>query len=202
VFGLAIGATLVLAAPCLACSCVPSTPAVALRRADAAFIGRVVNGVMTDTGTTQTFEVDQVFKGELSSTVDVWAEVGTRVVNTCSVLYPAGDPVAVLLFEVDGRWTSQACSYVTPAELRDAGGPPREPIEAAPPSEEGGGAPGDIGSPPPGSAGPSPGVVIALGALLAVAVIGAQVVWTARRDRRETAPEDGAQDEPSEEAEA
>lgn len=188
ILGLALSGVLASASTCLACSCVPSTPEQELRRADAAFIGQVVNDVMTTTGTTQTFRVGRVFKGELGPTVDVWAQVGTEVVNSCSVLYPTGDQVAVLLFEDDeGRWTTRACSYVTQAELRMVGGPGYEPTEVASPEPTLAPPAEDLGA--GGEAGRLPTwAVIALGAALAVAAVAAQLVWAGRRDRRAAYP--------------
>ena len=177
------------AAPCLACSCVPSSPGQMLRRADAAFIGRVVNDVMTPTGTTQTFAVEEVYEGELGFTVDVWAQIGTEVVNTCSVLYPRDDRVAVLLFEdQEGRWTAQACAHVTPAELRAVAGTPYEPVATSSPTP----APGIRGDLVGDSeaAEPSAWTVIVLGTALALAAIGLQIAWSARLDRRAPRSED------------
>ena len=189
--GLALSGMVAIAPPCLACDCVAMTPKEALRGADAAFVGQVVQDVMTAEGTTQTFEVEGVFKGELGPTVDVWAQIGTEVVDTCAVLYPTGDRVAVLLTDDgDGRWSTQICATITEAALRRLAGPPGEPVAEASPSP-----------PPPPSVVPAGSLdgpatddglpawaVIALGAFVAVAVVGAQIVWAGRRDRRAAYP--------------
>ncbi len=188
VLGLALSGALASTSPCLACSCVPSTPEKMLRRADAAFIGAVVNDVMTATGTTQTFQVDEVFKGELGSTVEVWAQVGTEVVNSCSVLYPTGDRVAVLLFDDgEGRWTTQACAHVTQAELRKVGGPAREPVETSSPEPEVAAPVGDLGA-GDGEAAMPTWAVVAIGAVVALVLVAGQIAWAARRDRRAARP--------------
>jgi hypothetical protein len=187
VLGLAVTGVLALAAPCLACSCAPSTPEQAFRRADAAFVGRVVNDVMIETGTTQTFEVEQVFKGQLGPTVDVWAQIGTTVVNSCAIVYPTSDRVAVLLYDDgEGHWSAQACSQVTEAELRRVGGPPREPVEQAAPEPDLAAPAEDLRADRGG--GLPTWIVIALGAILAVAVVWGQITWAARRDRRAAFP--------------
>lgn len=184
--GLAVAGLLALAPPCLACSCAPSTPAGSFRGADAAFIGRVVRDTTVAKGTTQTFEVDQVFKGRLASTVDVWTEIGTEWVSSCAVLYPAGEPVALLLWEDErGRWQASSCSPITVAELRRVGGEPRDPIpvpspDVAVPSSELDGADGSPGLPT--------WAVVAIGAGVALALVGGQTVWAARRDRRAAFP--------------
>jgi hypothetical protein len=174
---------LVTASPCLACSCAFATPAESFAKAGAAFIGQVERDAMTSGGTTQTFRVDEVFKGELLGETEVWAQIGTEVVNTCSVLYPVGDRVAVLLFEdAEGRWTSQACAQITEIELRKVGGTPREPTSVASPS---GGVTGSITvEPSDPSSGPSALWVIGLGAGAAAVMIALQIVWVGRRDRR------------------
>lgn len=186
--GLAVTWALATATPCLACSCIPSTPEKTLRRADAAFIGAVVNDVMTETGTTQTFHVEEVFKGELGSTVDVWARVGTEVVDSCSVLYPTGDQVAVLLFDDgEGRWTTQACAHVTQAELRRVGGPPREPLEIASPPPDVAAPAEDLGAGDGEVAMPT-WAVVAIGAVVALVLVAGQIAWAGRRDGRAAHP--------------
>jgi hypothetical protein len=184
--GLAVAGLLVTASPCRACSCAPSTPQGAFRKADAAFVGRVVQDAMVAKGTTQTFEVDEVYKGALASRIDVWAEVGTEWVSSCAILYPAGEPVALLLFEdAQGRWQASACSQVTRAELRRIGGAPREPIPAPDPEVTApvvGPGIGDAGGGLPTWA------VVLIGAGLAVGLVGGHIVWTARRDRRAAFP--------------
>lgn len=184
VLGLALSGAFAATSPCLACSCVPSTPEKMLRRADAAFIGAVVSDVMTTTGTTQTFRVDEVFKGELGSTIDVWAQVGTEVVNSCSVLYPTGDRVAVLLFDDgEGRWTTQACAHVTQAELRRVGGSPREPLEIVSPAPDVVAPAEDLAAGDGGAALPT-WAVVAIGAVVALILVAGQIAWAGRRDRR------------------
>lgn len=186
VMGLAVAALLGAASPCRACSCAPSTPQGAFREADAAFVGRVVRDTMVAKGTTQTFEVDEVYKGALTSRIDVWAEVGTEWVSSCAILYPAGEPVALLLFvDEQGRWQAAACSQVTRAELRRIGGEPREPLPAPTPDVA---APvEDLGRDDTGGGLPAWAVVL-IGAAVAVGLVGGQIVWAGRRDRRAAFP--------------
>jgi hypothetical protein len=175
----------VAASPCSACSCAPSTPKELLRRADAAFVGTVVAETMSETGTTQTFEVEGVYRGELGPTVEVWAQIGTSVVNTCAVLFPVGDRVAVLLERDErGRWQTSACSIVEPSDLEALAGPVRPP-GAASTSPDGPASPGGRPSTTGDEEGLPAWAVIVIGAGLALAAIGGQVAWAARRDRRE-----------------
>jgi hypothetical protein len=184
--GLAVAVLLAAAPPCRACSCAPSTPQGAFRKADAAFVGRVVRDTMVAKGTTQTFEVDEVYKGALTSRIDVWAEVGTEWVSSCAILYPAGEPVALLLFADDrGRWQASACSQVTRAELRRIGGEPHEPLPV--PDAEVAAPPGGPGTRDVGGGLPAWAVVL-IGASVAVGLVGGQIVWAGRRDRRAAFP--------------
>lgn len=178
------GTFLVVAAPpCSACSCAPSTPKEMLRRADAAFVGTAVGETMVETGTTQTFEVEGVYRGELGPRVEVWAQIGSSVVDTCAVLFPVGDRVAVLLDrDEQGRWQTSACSIVEVSDLEALAGPARPPT-AASTSPDGSASPDD---PRPATGGEEElpaWAVILIGAGVALAAIGGQVAWTARRDR-------------------
>lgn len=187
VLGLASMGVLVAAPPCLACSCAPSTPQRSFRGAEAAFIGTVVRDTMVAKGTTQTFEVDQVFKGELASRTDVWTEIGTEWVSSCAVLFPTGEPVALLLWKDEqGRWTTSSCSQITVAELRRVGGEPREPATA--PSPDVALPVGDLGAGDDEGAGLPAWVVVAIGAIVAVVLVGGQIAWAGRRDRRAAYP--------------
>lgn len=184
--GLAVAVLLAAAPPCRACSCAPSTPQGAFRKADAAFVGRVVQDTMVAKGTTQTFEVDEVYKGALTSRIDVWAEVGTEWVSSCAILYPAGEPVALLLVvDEQGRWQASACAQVTRAELRRIGGEPREPL---PVPDAGVAAPvEDLGTRDAGGGLPDWAVVL-IGAAVALVLVGARIAWAGRRDRRARYP--------------
>ena len=180
------------AAPCFACSCAATTTGAKLRDADEAFVGRVIETVTDGEGTTQTFEVDGVFEGELGPTVDVWAASG----DTCAVFFPEAERRALVLTRSEGRWTTSVCSLVTEAALTRVAGPPRPPTEEA--------------APPPGSPVPSVtsssdgGGAVArwstpiLGVLVGIAAIWLTLVLMSRRERRRSegaASEDGGTDD-------
>ena len=176
------GAAIVAGAgPCFACSCAAMTTAAKLRDADAAFVGRVIETATDAEGTTQTFEVDGVFEGELGPTVDVWAEIGTEGGNTCAVVFPEGERRALVLSRSDGHWTTTVCSLVTEEELTRVAGSPRPPTEeAAPP----------LDSPVPSVTSSSDGGTMPrwsspiLGALVGIAVIWLTLMLASRRERR------------------
>jgi hypothetical protein len=144
-------------------------------------VGRVVESRVDAEGTTQTFEVDGVYKGELGPTVEVWASIGTGGGSTCAVVFPEGDRRALVLTRSGGRWTTSVCSLVTEAELtRIAGSPSPPTATAAPPPRSP--AP-NVSSGSDGSAVPRWSVPI-LGALLGIAVIWMALVLASRRERR------------------
>lgn len=131
-----LAATGVLAAAprCWACDCVFRSPAKVVAGADAVFIGQVTVETPVDPVTTiQTFEVRKVFKGDVTSRVDVVAQIGLGGGSSCAVLFPAGSPVAVAVYRNDnGSWSSDACSVLTLAEMKKVAGPGRAPKPASP----------------------------------------------------------------------
>jgi hypothetical protein len=117
----------------------------------------------------------------------VWTEIGTEWVSSCAVLFPTGEPVALLLRKDEqGRWTTSSCNQVSIAELHRVGGEPREPIPAPSPAVA---LPvEDLGTNDDEGAGLPAWAVVAIGAVVAVALVGAQIVWAGRRDRRAAFP--------------
>ncbi|MGZ8565999.1 MAG: hypothetical protein ACXWXS_02995 [Actinomycetota bacterium] len=185
------GAGLVVGAgPCFACSCVASTPEEKLHDADAAFVGRVVQSTIDAEGTTQTFEVDGVYKGELGPTVEVWAQIGTGVTNSCAVIFAEGDRRALVISRSGGHWMTTGCSLVTEAALTRVAGAPGPPTGTSAPAPR---SPAPtVTSSSDGSAVPRWSVPI-LGALLGIAVIWLALVVASRRERRRE-PADGTGD--------
>jgi hypothetical protein len=175
---LVAGLTLVLtASPCGACSCVSRTPKELLRRADAAFVGSVVEQRSIDQTTTlQTFRVRSIFKGPLGPTVSVIDPIGSAGGDTCGILYGSGE-VALILYRQGDGWTTDVCSRITTAQLAAVGPTPTHP----------GPEPSDVPSPvvPTVDGGGSglgwPAVIVGL--LVGVAAIAAALSLGAWRDR-------------------
>ena len=172
------------ASPCLACSCASVPPTKLLADADAAFVGEVVETVVDHEGTTQTFEVDGVYKGDLGPTVEVWAQLGGGTINTCHVVFPEGERRALVLERSGGRWSTTSCWLVTEAQLTRIAGAPVPPSgsDTASPSSPSPSAAAGLGAT---TSDPLPGwTVPILGALVGVAVIWVVLVATNRRERR------------------
>ncbi|HEY7478399.1 MAG TPA: hypothetical protein VIB62_09190 [Actinomycetota bacterium] len=167
--------------PCLACSCASTRPAEVLADADAAFVGRAVETRVDDEGTTQVFEVDGVYRGELGPTVEVWAQIGTGVVDSCAVTFPEGERRALVLSRDGGRWTTSICSLITETQLERIVGEPRPPSGPAdPPEPPASGPPGVVSS--ARQDGVPPWSILLLGALIAIG--GTWLVLTVVSRRR------------------
>ena len=188
------------ASPCLACGCTPRTPRQIFRRSDAAFVGRVVDERAVDADTTvQTFHVEGVYKGLLGPSVDVVAHIGAGGGSDCGILFPEGTSVAVMLQQEGDAWTTDGCSLVTLAQLRQVAPSPSPPL----PAPSGSATPTTVVAAPasPPSAGRS-GVswqAVVAGALHAIAAIAFVLSRESRRAAR-TRPyrsdDPGAQEEP------
>jgi hypothetical protein len=132
---LAAPAVFVTATPCSACSCVPRTAKQLLHRADAAFVGMVVAEQPIDATTTvQTFAVQGVFKGALGATVNVIEPIGSGGGSTCGITYAPGARVAVVLSRQGDGWTTDSCSFVSPADLEAVAPSPLPPRPEPSPS--------------------------------------------------------------------
>jgi hypothetical protein len=179
---LVLGPTVVLtASPCAACSCVPQTPRRLFRDADAAFVGSVVGEQAVDERTTlQTFRVRSVYKGELGSTVQVIAPLGSGGGSSCGILFGPGE-VAVILHRIrDGQgseWTTDVCSRITIVQLTRVAPRPTSP----PPTP----SPTPTLAPAPAS-GSDAGLgwsAVLIGLLAGVAAIALVLSFQGRRDR-------------------
>ena len=119
----------VTASPCLACGCTARTPRQIFGQSDAAFAGRVVDQRAVDAETTvQSFQVEGVYKGLLGPTVDVVAHLGAGGGSDCAVLFPEGSSVAVMLRQEGDAWTTDGCSLLTLAQLRQVAPSPSPPL--------------------------------------------------------------------------
>jgi hypothetical protein len=179
VVALAGPAVLLRASPCGACTCAVRSPAQLLRRADAAFVGSVVEQQPIDqTTTVQTFAVRSVYKGSLGPTVDVLEPIGSGGGDTCGILYGPGEVAVILSRQGDG-WTTDACARISVDALARVAPSPTHPVPTPTTTL----APGP--TVPVGSAG-SGGVgwrAIVLGLLGGIAAIAAALSLASRRDR-------------------
>ena len=113
--GLVFGMSVVVTPPAaLACSCVAMSPAEQLRGANAAFVGTLISVGAGDESyggeeIDWTFQVEQVVKGELGSTVDVRSPVDT---GACGFQMAEGMRVGIFLHKADGRWHGSMCGQV------------------------------------------------------------------------------------------
>jgi hypothetical protein len=177
---LVAGTIVVSASPCRACSCAPQTPAKLFRSADVALVGRVVGEpVMGETTTVQAIRVETLYKGAVGRTADLVADIGSEAANSCAVLFPSGERIAVLAqVRGDGRLSAQICSYLTVRQLEEVASEPIPVVSspaspAAPPT-------GEVGTVAAPREPLPPWAVPILGALLAIGAITA-VLWRAAR---------------------
>ena len=183
------GGIVVTASPCRACDCTARAPEQILRQADRAFVGRVVDETVSANGTAQTFQVVAVYKGALGPRVDLWADAGTSSFSSCAVLFPRHERVAVAMnVDAQGRWTTNTCSYLTEAQLRDVAGPPHAPTapvslpsSPAPTASETPAVVPDLGRDRSRRTGVPLWLVILLGFFGAVSAIGASLLAGGRR---------------------
>jgi hypothetical protein len=180
-----LGPALVLSAsPCAACSCVPRTPEQLLRRAEAAFVGEVVDQQVIDEATTvQTFRVRSVFKGTLGPTVQVIAPLGSGGGSSCGILYGAGE-VAVILHRLGDGWTTDVCSRITTAQLARVAPSPVPPV----PEPSGSSTPVVTVAPAGDTSGGLGWQAVVLGLLVGIAAIALALSLGGRRDRATVSP--------------
>lgn len=115
--------------PAGACSCANGDPRDRLTAADGAFIGELVGrretgplGSIVSSGrdVIYTFEVADVFKGDLGATVDVHSPAEGV---SCGFEVTPGEEIGVLLEASGGKWQSGLCGQIEPRELRAAAAP-------------------------------------------------------------------------------
>ena len=122
-----------------ACSCIANTdPRDRLAAAEGAFIGELVGrretgllGSIISSGrdVVYTFEVAEVFKGDLGQRVDVHSAAGG---GSCGFEVAPGEAVGVLLYRHQGTWQSGLCGQIEPDKLRAAAAPLPAPDGQAP----------------------------------------------------------------------
>ncbi|NUT57047.1 MAG: hypothetical protein HOQ03_13865 [Thermoleophilia bacterium] len=106
--------SLVLAADADACTCVPVDLDRDLPRADGAMIGTVLERRFTATKTILRFRVEQIYKGDLDSRIDVESERGGAA---CGLELDVGQRTGLLLERAGDTWRSSLCSQVEPSDL-------------------------------------------------------------------------------------
>lgn len=120
-----------------ACSCLRFVLAERTDEIEVAFVGEqtsyVVQDQVADRGAVLTFEVDEVYEGDLPTPVNVRTEAQS---TACGVNYGGDGPVGVVAYRWKGRRTADSCTGpVTRAELRAVYGKPHAPSRALAPDE-------------------------------------------------------------------
>jgi hypothetical protein len=103
----------------LACTCAPLVLERDLPRADAAFVGTVLERRADGGEATLLFRVEQIYRGELESRVEV---VTAPDGAACGLEADVGDRLGLLLERDGASWRSGLCSQVEPGaflELTD-----------------------------------------------------------------------------------
>ena len=120
-------AALAVAAPAGACSCAPGDPRRTLMQADGAFVGVLLSKRVLAGGgdAVFTFRVEQVVKGRL---VRGKLPRRFRVYSAsngaaCGLEGARGTRMGLFVYLDRGRWTSNLCRQIAPAELRRAARP-------------------------------------------------------------------------------
>ena len=112
--------------PARACSCAREDPRTVLARADAAFVGTLLErregrpARSSADPVTLVFRVLESVKGRLGSTVEV---VTAASGASCGVEARIGQTIGLFLERVGGVWQSNLCRQVSPSELRAAARP-------------------------------------------------------------------------------
>ena len=112
--------------PASACSCALGDPRSALARADAAFVGVLVERreppVLRSSADTVTlvFRVEESVKGRLGERVEVETAASGA---SCGIEAGVGDRIGLFLERAGGRWRSNLCAQVAPRTLREAARP-------------------------------------------------------------------------------
>jgi hypothetical protein len=103
-----------LAADAAACTCLPVDLERDLPRADAAFVGTVLERRADPNTARYLFRVEQVYKGDIESRVEI---VSSAHGAACGLELAVGDRAGLLL-ERDGElWRSGLCSQADPADF-------------------------------------------------------------------------------------
>jgi hypothetical protein len=98
-----------------ACTCLPVNLERDLPRADGAFVGTLLDS--RPRGATQTvyrFRVEQVYKGDIDSRIDV---VSASDGAACGLELPQGERVGLLLDRDGNVWRGSLCGQVDPSDL-------------------------------------------------------------------------------------
>lgn len=112
-----------------ACSCAPLKPAEALRRADAAIVGRLVEVVPRGAiRADYRYEVQKVYRGgsqiERGQMLDVRS---ARHAAACALPRRLGHRYGLFLTRAGGLWTSGICGVIEPRRLAAVARRPRRP---------------------------------------------------------------------------
>ncbi|MBW3662026.1 MAG: hypothetical protein KY469_02915 [Actinobacteria bacterium] len=167
----AFALVVLLPAPARACSCALQTPAEALRTADAAVVGTVVDvakgpGVGFDAAVTYALEVEAVLAGQLPERLEVHSSADSA---SCGLSATAGDRLGLLLYPGDAGWHGNLCSTYDADELLTAG--PATAPTPLPPDD-----------PDPGDERGVDGWLPLAGAITgSLAMFGALALWVRRR---------------------
>jgi hypothetical protein len=126
----AVAIPLVAADGATACSCVPPRPAAQLKASDGAFVGRLVaireadppaEGEPIGSGdpVDYVYRVGRVYKRGPGLRRGRRVRVrSARDSGTCGLPRGRGRLYGLFVFREDGRWTSNLCQVVTPAQMR------------------------------------------------------------------------------------
>lgn len=112
--------------PAQACSCALGDPRAALARADAAFVGTLLErreppSLRSSTVTvTLVFRVERAVKGRLGRTVEVRTAAGGA---SCGIELEVGQRIGLLLDRDGAGWNGTLCGQVAPARLLEAARP-------------------------------------------------------------------------------
>ncbi|MEX2394321.1 MAG: hypothetical protein WD826_07570 [Actinomycetota bacterium] len=136
--GIALFLLLALAPAAQACSCIKDDPRTSLEKADAAFIGELIDRPQSrSTGQIRSsgeivdwrFTVEDSVKGDLGDEVVVKSAISGV---SCGLSVPLGETVGLFLRRDGGGWRGGLCSQVDPADLRKAAEPLPAPDGAGP----------------------------------------------------------------------
>jgi hypothetical protein len=106
--------SLVLATDAYACTCAGVDLVRDLPNSDGAIIGTVLERETTATSRVYLFRVEQVYKGDVDSRVEVVSE---RDGAACGLELAVGQRIGLLLERDGERWRSGLCSQVDPSEF-------------------------------------------------------------------------------------
>jgi hypothetical protein len=104
--------SLAFAAGAFACSCLPVNLVRDLPRADAAFVGTVLERKVEHQKATYLFRVEQVYKGDVENRVEVTSASNSAA---CGLELAVDQRVGLLLTREGGTWRASLCSQVDPS---------------------------------------------------------------------------------------